>query len=218
MKLILAMSVFFIMSTIFSKTKPVVIGLPPKELCPNLGQVPYSQIPKWAIYQNGSLKNHVVVLNQNQEKLFIPIQLISNAKQTIKTQKEWKNFSQFYKSVCGANPPFLPENKVLVELPKKISNVSNFHKKNQIEGIGRVIGHFENSIVLEGKVIYSNSKKNSSSSYLLQDGVFLVKGYRSSLHPNTLASFNLKYLGEFYDSQLKIRIPIYKYLEQKQSL
>lgn len=213
MKFILAMSLFMLVSSISIKKRPVFIGLSSRELCPNLGQIPQSQIPIGAVYQNGATKNHVVIFSQTKEKLLVPIQLITNAKKEIQTLKEWENFSNFYRSVCGEKPPFLPKNLLTKNSAQKqqFSNrnlITHKNKKANIEGLGKVLRTTEKHVLLEGRVIYN--QKLSPSSIIMEDGIFLVKGQNFKLSQNSLVSLNLKYLGQFYDSKLKIRIPVYE--------
>lgn len=210
MKFILVMSLFLLFSSISVKKKSVSVGISFKELCPNLGQIPQNQIPIRAVDQSEAMKNHVVIFTKTQEKLFVPIQLISNAREEIKTFKDWENFSYLYQTVCGEKPPFFPKNLLTKKtIPKQQlpSQNSITYKKAQIEGVGKVLRATEKHILLEGKVIYN--QKISQASVIMEDGIFLVKGRNFKLPQNSLVSLKLKYLGQFYDSRLKVRIPVY---------
>lgn len=213
MKLILILSIFLLVSNFSSTKNHQKIGLTNAELCPNLGQIPAWQVPNWAIYKKGNLKNEVVVFSPNGNKLLIPLQFISNAKGFIHAEKDWLNFSKLYLEVCGDNPPFPFWKKVSLKshfknlLERKNEKVSSRHF---LEGVGKLLHVNRKHLLLEGKVIYSPT---SSSSLLLENGIFLVKNYKNSIPKiNTLLKLNLRYVGDVYDSSLKMRVPVYKYL------
>lgn len=214
MKFILFLSVFFLFSNFVTKYHSTRVGLFPKDLCPNLGRIPKQQIPTWAVYQREALQNHVVVFNSSNQKLIVPIQLITNMEEEAKTQKGRENFSKFYYEVCGTAPPFLRKEQFSKKIYKLENTSLELQKKSQkfsfqeMKGVGKVIGKSKNHLLLEGKVLYHSS---SFSNSLFDTGIFVVKNYTKPIpNTNTIIQVNLKHIGDFYDPKLNLRVPVYR--------
>lgn len=203
-----------LLSSNFLKREVQKEGIDASELCPNLGQIPKSQIPTRVIYKNRTLKEHVIILTANHQKLTVPLELVSNAQDVIQTEKDWIHFSKFYFDVCGKKPPFLSKKKFHQKEKQTTPSIPKiFSKKNStpyIEGIGKVLYYKNKNLLLEGKVFYN---QNPISSVTLEDGIFLVKNYnKTSPHLHSLLNLPLQYIGDYYDITLNLRVPIYKYL------